>query len=85
MVTEAEALPGRDEALTFHPTHVVLGTPLAGPWPAGHEVIHVAMGCFWGAERRFWELPGVYVTAVGESRSKDRSLLLGSRDLGKAT
>ena len=65
MVTEAEALPGRDEALTFDPTHVVLGTPLVGPWPEGHEVIHVAMGCFWGAERIYWQTPGVYSTAVG--------------------
>lgn len=65
MVTEAEALPGRDEALAFDPTHVVLGTPLVGPWPEGHEVIHVAMGCFWGAERIYWQTPGVHSTAVG--------------------
>lgn len=65
MVTEAEALPGRDEALTFDPTHVVLGTPLVGPWHEGHEVIHVAMGCFWGAERIYWQTPGVHSTAVG--------------------
>src|SRR3712207_5563091 len=46
-------------------THTVLGTPLAGPWPAGHEVAVFGMGCFWGAERIFWQLPGVYSTSVG--------------------
>ncbi|WP_327011555.1 peptide-methionine (S)-S-oxide reductase MsrA [Dactylosporangium sp. NBC_01737] len=46
-------------------THTVLGTPLRGPWPAGLEVAYFGMGCFWGAERIFWRLPGVYSTAVG--------------------
>jgi len=46
-------------------THEVLGTPLVEPWPVGTEAIVVAMGCFWGAERLFWQLPGVYTTAVG--------------------
>ena len=45
--------------------HVVLGAPLDGPWPEGSEVLYVAMGCFWGAERIFWEIPGLVVTAVG--------------------
>src|SRR3712207_3696876 len=45
--------------------HTVLGTPLRGPWPAGHQVAVFGMGCFWGAERLFWTLPGVYSTAVG--------------------
>jgi peptide-methionine (S)-S-oxide reductase len=45
--------------------HVVLGTPLDGPYPAGSEVLYVAMGCFWGAERIFWQIPGVFVTAAG--------------------
>lgn len=47
------------------PHHVVLGTPLEGPWPAGSEVVYLAMGCFWGVERIFWRLPGVIVTAAG--------------------
>lgn len=45
--------------------HTVLGTPLAGPWPEGSQVLHVAMGCFWGAEKLFWQVPGVVCTAVG--------------------
>lgn len=65
LVTQADALAGRDEEVQISPTHVTLGTPLKGPWPEGHEVLYVAMGCFWGAERIFWRLPGVYSTAVG--------------------
>ena len=65
MVTADDALPGRDRAMPVAATHVVLGTPLKGPWPEGHEVIFFGMGCFWGAERIFWQIPGVYSTAVG--------------------
>src|SRR5664279_5409371 len=65
MVGPAGALPGREELMQISPKHVVLGTPLRGPWPAGHEVIYLAMGCFWGSERLFWQTDGVYVTAVG--------------------
>lgn len=65
MVTAADALDGSSTPVAVSPTHVTLGTPLQGPWPAGHEVLYVAMGCFWGAERIFWSLPGVYSTAVG--------------------
>ncbi len=46
-------------------THAVLGTPLEGPWPDGSEVAYFALGCFWGAERLFWSMDGVYSTAVG--------------------
>jgi peptide-methionine (S)-S-oxide reductase len=65
MITPDEALPGRDTPVTIAPTHVVLGTPLHPPFPDGSEVVYVAMGCFWGAERIFWQLPGVHVTAAG--------------------
>ena len=65
MVTADEALPGRDTPVQIAPTHVVLGTPLYPPFPEGSEVVYLAMGCFWGAERIFWKLPGVHVTAVG--------------------
>ena len=66
MPTAAEALPGRDtRPFTVPTTHAVLGTPLEGPWPEGTEVLYVAMGCFWGAERIFWQLPGVVTTAAG--------------------
>ena len=61
-----EALPGRPTTPYAVPTtHAVLGTPLKGPWPAGTQTIYVAMGCFWGAERIFWQTPGVVTTAVG--------------------
>ena len=66
MVTPDEALPGRDRRIFPVPaTHAVLGTPLEGPWPEGSEVLYVGMGCFWGAEKRMWRLPGVFTTAVG--------------------
>lgn len=66
MVAEADALPGRaDQAMSIPEEHFVNGNPLAGPWPDGFEVAIVAMGCFWGAERIFWQLDGVYSTFVG--------------------
>ena len=65
MVTAAEALPGRDERMVVPDRHEVLGTPLEPPFPEGLEQAVVGMGCFWGAERLFWQLPGVYTTAVG--------------------
>ncbi|TVQ91084.1 MAG: peptide-methionine (S)-S-oxide reductase MsrA [Deltaproteobacteria bacterium] len=62
----AEALPGRDApSFEVPPSHAVLGTPLQGPWPEGHQVLVVGMGCFWGAERLFWKLKGVHSTQVG--------------------
>src|SRR5919201_3369042 len=65
MVAPAEALPGRPNPLQIPDTHYVLGTPLKPPFPDGLESLVVAMGCFWGAERVFWQADGVYTTAVG--------------------
>ncbi len=64
--TAATALPGRSAAIPTAKTHFVSDRPLQEPIPAGHEVAMFGLGCFWGAERKFWELErGVYVTAVG--------------------
>ena len=65
MVTPEDALPGRDEPMRVPARHEVLGTPLERPFPEGFETAIVAMGCFWGAERVFWQAPGIYTTAVG--------------------
>ena len=61
----ADALSGRDTPIAVPERHTVLGTPLEPPFPEGVETVQVALGCFWGAERIFWRLPGVYTTAVG--------------------
>ena len=60
-----EALPGRETPITRPANHAVLGTPIGPPFPEGTERAIVGMGCFWGAERLFWQLPGVHTTAVG--------------------
>ena len=65
MPTPEEALPGRPGAIPVTERHVVLDTPLEPPFPEGIETAVFGMGCFWGAERLFWQLPGVYTTAVG--------------------
>jgi peptide-methionine (S)-S-oxide reductase len=65
MVDEGSALPGRAEKMPVPAQHFVLGTPLVPPFPEGMQQALFAMGCFWGAERKFWEEPGVYTTAVG--------------------
>ncbi|QJR19981.1 peptide-methionine (S)-S-oxide reductase MsrA [Pelagibacterium halotolerans] len=59
------ALPGRSAQMDVAADHFVNGNPLKGPYPEGSEIIYFGLGCFWGAERLFWQLPGVYVTAVG--------------------
>src|SRR4029450_1068665 len=65
MVTPEDALPGRSERMQVPARHAVLNTPMEPPFPDGLEVAEFGMGCFWGAERIFWEAPGVYTTAVG--------------------
>jgi len=60
-----EALPGRAEAMPVPERHFVLGTPMLPPYPAGSASAIFGLGCFWGAERRFWELDGIYTTAAG--------------------
>lgn len=67
MVAPENALPGRPEPLKVDDTHAVLGTSIKPPFPAGTEEIILGLGCFWGAERLFWKLPGVYTTSVGYS------------------
>jgi peptide-methionine (S)-S-oxide reductase len=59
-----QALPGRDEAMPVPARHLVTGAPLVGPFP-GKATAIFGMGCFWGAEKKFWQAPGVYTTAVG--------------------
>jgi peptide-methionine (S)-S-oxide reductase len=65
MIDPERALPGRDAPMPVPARHEVLGTPIAPPFPEGLEQIVVGMGCFWGAERVFWQADGVYTTAVG--------------------
>jgi peptide-methionine (S)-S-oxide reductase len=66
MVTPEAALPGRaDQTMPVPERHFVLDAPLAGPWPEGTQTAVFGLGCFWGAERKFWQTPGVFTTAVG--------------------
>jgi peptide-methionine (S)-S-oxide reductase len=65
LVSEQDALPGRDTPIPVPDRHAVLGTPLKPPYPAGLEVAEFALGCFWGEEKTFWQVPGVYTTAAG--------------------
>ena len=66
-VDATTALPGRSAAIPTAERHFVNGNPLKGPYPAGFETAVFAIGCYWGAERTFWVVPGVYVTAVGNA------------------
>jgi len=65
MICADEALPGRETPIATAESHFVTGRPLKGPYPQGARTIHFGMGCYWGAERLFWQIPGVWVTAVG--------------------
>ncbi len=65
MVTAAEALPGRPDPIPTAEAHFVSGRPLKGPVPEGMQVAMFGMGCFWGVERKFWQIPGVWLTMVG--------------------
>jgi len=67
MIEEAQSLPGRLQAIPTAEHHFVNGNPLKGPYPAASETAVFALGCYWGAERKFWQLPGVWVTAVGNA------------------
>jgi peptide-methionine (S)-S-oxide reductase len=67
MVSKAAALPGRPESIATANKHFVNGNPLKGPYPPGFESIIFALGCYRGAERKFWPVPGVWVTAVGNA------------------
>ena len=65
MISPEDALPGRSQPMAVPPRHEVLGTPLVPPFPDGLETALFGLGCFWGAERLFWQAEGVYTTAVG--------------------
>jgi peptide-methionine (S)-S-oxide reductase len=65
LVAAHDALPGRSTKMPVPAKHFVNGAPLVGPWPEHCETLVVGMGCFWGAERKFWQAPGVYSTSVG--------------------
>lgn len=67
MPTQAQALPGRAQKMPITHTHKVLGTVFAGPFPDGMENLLIGLGCFWGAEKKFWQQRGVFTTAVGYS------------------
>ncbi len=66
-VSATDALPGRSTAIPTAQSHFVNGHALKGPYPEGSQLIIFALGCYWGAERKFWEVPGVWVTAVGNA------------------
>ena len=79
----AEALRGRPDAIVVPGRHTILGTPLAGPWPDGTRTAVFGLGCFWGAEKAFWSLPGVVTTAVGYAGGSTPNPTYGEACSGK--
>ena len=65
LTSKEQALPGRADKMPVASRHVVLGTPMEAPWPAGSKAVIFGIGCFWGAERKFYQVPGVVSTQVG--------------------
>ena len=65
MIAAEDSLPGRQAAMPVSDRHEVLGTALTPPYPAGSQIAEFGLGCFWGAERSFWQVPGVVSTSVG--------------------
>ena len=71
--SQNEALPGREQTMPVPPAHFVNGNPLEDPFPEGHGCLLAGLGCFWGAERKFWETEGVWTTAVGYAGGHTRN------------
>src|SRR5256886_16859517 len=84
MVAPEDALPGRDEAMLVPARHEVLATPIAPPFPEGLEQIVVGMGCFWGAERKFWAAGGGHTGGVGYSGGQRRNTTAEAGSAGGA-
>src|SRR5215218_54271 len=80
-----QVLPGRETPLPVPERHDVLGTPLQPPFPDGFETAIFGLGCFWGAERVFWQAPGVYTTAVGSARTNHTEAVLVVFDPAKTS
>ena len=79
MVAPQDALPGRQTPVLPAPRpHTVLGTSITGPWPEGTRVLYLAMGCFWGAEEIYWQVPGVISTEQAVNFAK--ALVRGEKD-----
>ncbi len=72
--TPEEALPGRAEAMRVPARHFVNGNRIVAPFPDGTEIAIFGLGCFWGAERKFWQIPGVHATAVGSNATRTTSV-----------
>ena len=78
----SEALPGRSTPLKISPTHFVTGHRIVAPFPDGMQQLVVGMGCFWGAERKFWQQPGVYLLGQNRPHRSGPDRVLGGGNLG---